>query len=814
MKKIFKTVAALAVVMFAGCTNDFTNDVVAPIEGETTVVGVGFDETKTYLGELVDGYRKVYWSEGDQITINGNASNAIKISDSKTYAEFNFNGNLNYPYSVLYPASAYVDASTINLPATQEAADGTFATNTAPMACVAEEGDAIALHHLTSVVRLQVTLPAESEHAAHKLAKVEFRGKADEQVSGKFAIDYATATLTATSTAEEDKVVTTKVNKTLSTEATDIFVVVPARTYEQGFTVRLIDSNGHYMDIATNAITLTKGDVKAMPPFDFAPTGTIVGVEIASAEGWNNFVAEYKGGYVNIEEKFEVKIINDLDFTGKSLAEIDIFNHTLDGGNFSIKNWKNSNNAVVNQLSAGATVKNLNIDSSSSFKFTNYWWQIGVFVRNNYGTLQGCTNNADITIVNTENKGKNHCYGTLVGKNYNNVTGCTNNGNLTINSDVVFQGTPLNVGGVVGYNEGQVTSTNNGALTVAGDNGAQTANYIGGIAGENKGTVSGCTNGINAAIATTLKANRNVVGGIVGWNNGTCTQNINNATVDCSPTEYVNNYAWAMAGGIAGGILSGTVNSNTNNGSVSVNTDLAGDKSHVGVGGIAGTLDSNATDFELKHNNVTSAATISSTTSAVYRRSGVGGLIGNTFNNKSTLDFVGDTGKIECKIVGGQNTRAAFGGVVGIAYDAIKIKNVTNCACVITMTQHGANAAAGGIVGKINNAAGAEVSGCTYKGDITVTNASQQSLVGGIAGWTEKAITISNCKYYGALTVGSTKPVVGGIIGYEAVANTISDCSYGGVINGVTVNTDALALQYFAGQKTSAPTNITYWDGN
>ena len=47
MRKIFKTVAALAVVIFASCTNELMNEINAPIDSETTVVGVGFVESKT-----------------------------------------------------------------------------------------------------------------------------------------------------------------------------------------------------------------------------------------------------------------------------------------------------------------------------------------------------------------------------------------------------------------------------------------------------------------------------------------------------------------------------------------------------------------------------------------------------------------------------------------------------------------------------------------------------------------------------------------------------------------------------------------------
>jgi hypothetical protein len=88
MKKIFRNVAALAIVLMASCTNDLTNDVIAPIGGKTTV-SVGIADTRTYLGELVDGTRKVYWSESDQIAINGVVSGDTPvISEDKTVATF------------------------------------------------------------------------------------------------------------------------------------------------------------------------------------------------------------------------------------------------------------------------------------------------------------------------------------------------------------------------------------------------------------------------------------------------------------------------------------------------------------------------------------------------------------------------------------------------------------------------------------------------------------------------------------------------------------------------------------------------------
>jgi len=315
MKKIFRTVAALAVVVFAGCTNDLTNDVVAPVGGKTTVE-LGLAESRTYLGELENGVRKVYWSKEDAVSVNGVTSTSIEIAENKQSATFTFESVLEYPYSILYPAEMYKDASTITLAAVQESATGTFADDLAPMATYVAAEDAPALlQHLAAVVRLQIK--SDGEHA-HNLKRIEFRGNKGEQVSGDFAIDYENATLTPTSTADADKVVVAKKNSTLSTEeAVELFVVVPAQEYTEGFSVRIIDNAGHYMDLKSKATTLEKGEILAMPVVEFTPIGTVVDTEIsiANAAEWNEFVKAYnEGTYKADTNNIVVNITGDLEF--------------------------------------------------------------------------------------------------------------------------------------------------------------------------------------------------------------------------------------------------------------------------------------------------------------------------------------------------------------------------------------------------------------------------------------------------------------------------------------------------------------------
>ena len=804
MRKIFKTVAALAAVVLAGCTNDLTNEVVAPVGG-TTVVGVGFDQTKTYLGELVDGARKVYWSKGDQIAINGKASASSEISENARYAEFSFNAVLNRPYSVLYPASAYVDAQTIKLTAVQEAAEGTFATNCAPMACYAGEGDALKLHHLAAVVHLQVKLPAENAHDAHTLAKVEFRGKAGEQVSGNFTINYAEATLAATSEAEADKVVTTKVDKALSAEATDIYVVVPAGEYAEGFTVRLIDEAGHYMDIATKNIELTKGDVKAMPAFDFVPTGTLAGVNIASAEEWNTFVAKYNNGDYADVENLTVNITADLVFdetTSKNFAPIGAFSGVFDGGNHAIKGLV-AKASIFNKVLENSVVKNLTIDSSCALTADKDLWYFGSITRENFGTIENCTNYANISLE-VDTWGHNTYIGGLVGSNSFVLTNSKNYGNIVYGDGLSISKKEHYVGGLVATNNGGTISVceNYGAITLAGINDGSKVNRIGGIAGYSSNAISNCVN--SGAISSSFIATYLYVGGIVGQI-GTNTEadiigNTNNGSISFGANAYIDR---VVIGGILGNAegTSSKIESNTNNGSVTFDTDDTVDEAgatvittakYVYLGGVLGWM-AGAHSGTFKNNSATNKVVVNCTGNGQY--TGIGGLVGAS-NGNAVIDLSGDTGVIAPTVKGGSSAgnsnHVGIGGIVGFLNGTITIKNVTNWTGKLQIDIIAKNntscAAFGAILGYTSN--GVTIDNCTPAGTFEFVNRNQDKLngklaIGGILGLCKGACSVSNCTNNSALNWGfsskqnnSNPCMIGGIVGWCDANNnlTITNC--------------------------------------
>ncbi|MBR6001288.1 MAG: calcineurin-like phosphoesterase C-terminal domain-containing protein [Bacteroidales bacterium] len=268
--------AACVVAMIVGCNRE------KELEERQTILTIGLPESKTSLGEPVDGKRKVYWSNGDQVSLNGVASEALSgLDEDAVSASFTFQGVINPPFNLLYPASFYKNSGTITLPATQEYAAGTFANNVAPLCgYAATAGADISLAHLGSIIHLIISKDAAVSQSS--LAAVRFRGNNGEQVCGDFTIDYQAHTLTPSSSATADKTLTMSLSQPLSESAPlDIFLVVPAGTYSGGFYVELVDNLHRTMTkVKDESVTLTAGGMKKMTAFTFVPSALATSFEI------------------------------------------------------------------------------------------------------------------------------------------------------------------------------------------------------------------------------------------------------------------------------------------------------------------------------------------------------------------------------------------------------------------------------------------------------------------------------------------------------------------------------------------------------
>ena len=257
--------------------------------GDVTFLSAGI-QTRTLLKEDV----QVLWTDGDRIMVNGVSSQSLELAEPSESAVFAFEGQLMTPYKAVFPVSIYKDDNTVQLPYEQTYADGTFAPEAAPMAAYETEESNLVFRNLCSVIKLNVKMPAGTEHS--RIAYVEFRGGNGEQVCGDFTIDFAKATLSGTSSAASDKMIRYRVSADLNQGTTPMYIVVPAANYQSGYTFRVVDEHGHYMDIRKkSAHKLEAGKIYDMPAFDFIPTATLLDASINGPKNVEGIVCDDYG---------------------------------------------------------------------------------------------------------------------------------------------------------------------------------------------------------------------------------------------------------------------------------------------------------------------------------------------------------------------------------------------------------------------------------------------------------------------------------------------------------------------------------------
>ena len=111
MKKFSFLLMYLFVCGLVGCTTEFEGDDNSVVVGDGTTtlsLSIADSMTKVGLGDKDEaGNYSVYWSEGDQISVNGITSSKITIDQENAGAAvFEFdNPDLEKPYKILYPAS-------------------------------------------------------------------------------------------------------------------------------------------------------------------------------------------------------------------------------------------------------------------------------------------------------------------------------------------------------------------------------------------------------------------------------------------------------------------------------------------------------------------------------------------------------------------------------------------------------------------------------------------------------------------------------------------------------------------------------------
>lgn len=745
--------AALSLIAAAACTkNEFDSQNVQNNEGRTVLTVELPGETKTILGDAQGDVRPVLWSKGDQISVNGVASQALDIESNAASADFTINAELTAPYSIIYPATMVKDGSSvITLPSQQKAASGdNIISGSLPMAGYSTTLSA-KMGQLCGI--LGIHLKAGSQTGLIRYIEVTATG--GEPVSGDFSVDCQYCKLS--SEAQGVNVIRMEVQKALSTESASAFnVILPAGVYSQGFSVKVVDENGQAMirNIG-GSLELEAGKLMLMPELTFVPNGEEKGVEIATPEEWNSFATAYNAG--KYPDSQIATITADLDFSSVSADKFvtlglrdgakqspngpaKYFAGTVNGNGKKIINLK-SDVPFIQAIGTGALVQDINIDKTCSFapwydgeKQLEFGSLIGYCSE---GTVKNCTSAASIT-----------------------VSQC----NATANK------APLYIGGLIGRNRAAAISDCTSAATIVSDKTyvtdakAKTSLYIGGFTGycsNPNGVLENCTNTGNISVAST--ARYIYVGGLCArCSAGTITGCTNSGTIEATMARASGDPCMFLRLGGLFSIIdtdeesSLTVSGCSNSGAITSRSNVK----QLYVGGIAGQVDAlNATLIDNKNSG-------NITTTKRMRYLYCGGLFG-CIEQPLTLSLNGEphTGTIKIGSVESSTFTSVYcGGIIGKTNAELTISGDATWKSKITKTTLGTDIAAESFLGGICGCADGgtiSISGMKSGGTISVdTLAFSKSGIGGILGCGTKGATISNCANSSTISAKTSKAVI------------------------------------------------------
>ena len=550
---------AAAVCCFAAC--QFKEEAFAP--GKTALTATTESDgpdTRTTLAEAGTGLSQVFWSENDLLDVymDGRTSpvpfSLVQGAGTKT-GVFHGEGEASryiafYPHSMT-PSLGSGETIRFTLPATQDYAEGTFASGAFPMTAVASS-NSLQFHNLCSVLRISMTghnvvtrIVFRSNDSAAKV-----RGRATVSLS-----DPSYPVLQLTSDACDSLVLSVPNVKLKETEDTHFFLVLPPQTYKGGFTVRIY-TNKRYMDKQIRSdFTMKRSRLHKAGSFVFEPNGFDDSTYLeGNGTESDPFLIDSLGDLLLMQEAVNTEngtipnaegneitatsahylMTSDIDLSlvcgsklrknwtpiGNYNRELS-FNGVFNGGGHVIRNlYINANNSNYQGLFGclNGSVRNLTVEGEVTGDY--YCGLLAGYTQGVYSTLENCTTRGAVT-------GRVYAAG-LTGYGQDaNILYCRNEASVKGTNDL---------GGIVGYayfvgsldhctNSGPVSGSNfcgglagylNGSKVFNGTNsGAVTASYyVGGIGGQlyqggkiynsiNSGNVQGeqCVGGVAGLVS-------------------------------------------------------------------------------------------------------------------------------------------------------------------------------------------------------------------------------------------------------------------------------------------------------------------------
>lgn len=307
MKQTQFAIALMFLPLLAACSRDLMEKDTEPVEGKMLIATLeGGKDTKTYLAGPEDGIYYPFWSSTDQLAVypdNLSKPDKYSLVEGAGTARASFKGIVGgkqlvglYPYSFIAPEGLSDNVLTLELPETQSYSPGTFADNTFPMLAVGSPSD-LTFMNLCAVLKLSLTGESTVSSIVFTAADPAM------SVSGKATVrtDYTTS---------PELVMAQGGSPTVTLECgsvqldpvtpTDFFIVLPAGTYNGGFTVQVITFTGDIIKTAKADITFQRSQLRAIPVFEASTDGEIDPDHLPYNQIWYKTKGNYKI-FVNTE---------------------------------------------------------------------------------------------------------------------------------------------------------------------------------------------------------------------------------------------------------------------------------------------------------------------------------------------------------------------------------------------------------------------------------------------------------------------------------------------------------------------------------
>lgn len=464
----------------------------------------------------------------------------------------------------------------------------------------------------------------------------------------------------------------------------------------------------------------------------------------------------------------------------------------------------------ANLADGDITVSGLNVNSDYLY--------LGGITGLNSAAVTSATNAGDIVTTNGSTCKKSLYVGGIVGRGEANISSCTNSGLVSNGCPQASDGSYTQVGGIVGYNNGNSAisdCTNTGNVTNSGNSAGYI--YVGGITSETDSNITNCNNSgnvSNSGEATVQKTADKVyqinVGGIAAHNGAKTIES-------CHNTGAVSNSgdsgAGIMVGGISGEATGGAYVTCYNTGAIS-NTGFAYDSAERGdaaLGGLVGFLKGDVimtgTSSAYNYNN---GPISESSTTAFVALGGIAGIV----KGNCELSFVKNLADGDLTVADNTRKKLYVGGCVGVVQRLFTMNDASNAgdlnfSNITIYNSNTSGALVGGVIGAFSDVAADTVDGgtesetvkeaeftfyrLTNSGAISCPNAdgngsnmkaggkssTAYSYFGGISGVGDTySKNFYNCTNTGNITVyNQLKTRLGGILGYTNHNPTGSVCN-------------------------------------